>query len=196
MSSRSSHTWRTLATNFQAKQDRFSPHACKLFGGRRGRGGGETFAARLEPGTQSQKMRNASESVCPNVWRWCKRTSWLNAAKQAISANLTLCYKRKKHALGLPSGGWWMNWLTRAICSLVTKSLEMQGLQRVPCRHTVQILEQKHFCVLWPCAADVISHFKNKKSQHINASTDNSVCSKTGFPIVSSRVDQHINTVV
>ena len=40
--------------------------------------------------------------------------------KQARSANLTLCWKRRKCAHGLPSGGWWTNWLTKVICSLVT----------------------------------------------------------------------------
>ena len=43
-------------------------------------------------------------------------------------------------------------------------------------------------CVPRPCAADVISRFRNKKRQHINASTDISVCGKTGISTVSSRV--------
>ena len=43
-------------------------------------------------------------------------------------------------------------------------------------------------CVPRPCAADVITRFRNKKRQNINASTDNSVCGKSSFSTVSSRV--------
>ena len=41
---------------------------------------------------------------------------------------------------------------------------------------------------LAPRAADVISHFRKKKRQHISASTDKLVCSKTGFSTCSSHV--------
>ena len=94
--------------SYRANKDRLSPHACKLFGRRSGRGCGETFVTRHVSGTQSRKRRSASESVWPHVWRLCKRTSWLNTLKQAISTNLTLCWKWRKDALGQLSGGWWM----------------------------------------------------------------------------------------
>ena len=136
--------------SYQAKQDRLPPHACKLSGRRFGRGGGETFVTRDESG--------ASESVWPKVWRLCKRTSGLNAVKQAISTKLTLCWKRRKHAHGLQSGGWW----TRSFARSAQQALEVQSLQRVPYQQTDQFLEQN---TLRPSAMCGRRHFPFQKQQ-------------------------------
>ena len=119
----------------------------------------------------------------PHVWRLCKRTSQLNTINHTISTNLTLCWKRKKHAHGLQSRGWWANWLTKVICSFV-KAKAMQNFRAD---------RQFNFwsrtpCVPRPRAADVTSRFRNKKRQNIGASTDNSVCGKSSFSTVYSRV--------
>ena len=60
------------------------------------------------------------------------------------------------------------------------QGFEMQSLQRVPCRQTIQFLDRTP-CVPRPCAAEVISQFRNKKRQH-NAYTDDAACSKSVFP--------------
>ena len=80
-----------------------------------------------------------------------------------------------------------MNWHTKVICSFVTK----KGLK---CKACNVYRADRHFnfrsrtlCAR-PCAADVVSRFRNKKTQHINASTDISVFSKTGFSTASSNV--------
>ena len=53
--------------SYQAKHDRLSPHACKLFGRRRGRGGGQTFATRRESGTQSQNAERVGVGVAKRL---------------------------------------------------------------------------------------------------------------------------------
>ena len=54
------------------------------------------------------------------------------------------------------------------------KRFGMQSLQHVPCRQTIQFLEPNPLCPARPCAADVISQFRNIRQQ--NAYTDDSAC--------------------
>ena len=105
----------------------------------------EEAAKRLLPDMNLERKANNAERIGVSVakrLRQCKRTPGPNAAKQAMSLNLTL-EANTRSAFG------------RLVDELAPRGLEMQSLQRVPCRQTVQFLEQNALCP--SCAADVMS---------------------------------------
>ena len=80
---------------------------------RRGRGGGETFAARHETGTESQKC-GAHHSQCGQTFGACASGHLgSNAVKQAISANLTSMLKQEEACTRSAIGQAGSNWLTK-----------------------------------------------------------------------------------
>ena len=84
----------------------------KLIGGRRGRGGGETFVTRHEYGTEAKNAERIGVSVA-------KRLAVVQAdiwAKRGEPDGIYELDPLPKQAHGLLSGGWWMSWLTSFTC--------------------------------------------------------------------------------
>ena len=164
----------------QAKQDRLSPHACKLLGRRRGRGGGETFANRHESGTQSQIAERVGLGVAKRLALvqadiWAKRGEARDmyeldplprdeeACTKSAIGRLVDKLAHQGHLLVCHKEG-----LTCKACNMYRADRQFNFWSRKR-------------CVPRSNAADVISRFRNKKRQHINASTDFPLNSKSGF---------------
>ena len=138
-----SHFGGRWPNSYQAKQDRLPPHACKLFGRRCGRGGGETFVTRHESGTQSQKRRSASESVAKRLALvqadiWVKRDE-----KQATIYELDPLLKEEDARTWSAIGRLVDELHIKVICSFVTeKTLKCKACNVYRADRTVQFLEQ------------------------------------------------------
>ena len=152
-----------LPANHQAKQKCISPRAFELFGGRRGRGGGEASATQHESGTYGQK----------NVWL-AGDINELDLLLEEEERNTLFAIGRLVEELAHQG-------------HLFVRHKE--GLKCQACnvyRDRQSNFWSRTLCVPRPRAADVISRFRNKKRQCIKDSTDKLVCIRTDFSTFSS----------
>ena len=127
----------------------------------------EEAAKRLLPdmtlGTQSSKC-GTHRGQCGQTFGACKWTSGLNAAKQAISTNLNPLLKEEE-ACTRSAVGRLVDELAHQGCLLIRRNKRLKCKACNVCRAD-RFLEQNTLCPR-PCAADVVSRFRNKERQHI-----------------------------
>ena len=123
-----------LVLSLDVGAERFrARHACKLFSGRRGRGGAEAFAARHESGAEGQKC-GAHRSECGQTFG--------ASASGHVGTKLDPLLQEEEANTRSAIGRLVDGPAPRSLARSSQRGFAMQSLQRVPCRQTVQFLEQ------------------------------------------------------